>query len=159
MKLDLIKLYIEYHIETTRRVWDVIEQISEDQFLANTIYSHGSIRNLMVHLTSVERRWLAGLKNQEDVPHLNEEEYDSIAKAREIFELISKDLGDYVLGLTEDEINQSTDKLSEPRWQVLLHLINHGTDHRSTVLQKLNELGAPTFEQDFILWLWNRKKN
>lgn len=157
MKLDLIKLYIEYHIETTRRVWDTIEQITEEQFLGNTIYSHGSIRNLMVHLTSVERRWLAGLKNQEDVPHLKQEDYDSIAKSREIFEIVSKDLGDYVLNLTEEELNQSTEQLSEPHWQILLHLINHGTDHRSTVLQKLTELGAPTFEQDFIMWLWSRK--
>lgn len=157
MKLDLVKLCIEYHIETTRRVWDSIEQIAEEQFFANTIYSHGSIRNLMVHLASVERRWLAGLKNQEDVPHLTEKHYDSIAKAREIFEVVSKDLGDYVLNLTEEELNQSTEKLSEPRWQILLHLINHGTDHRSTVLQKLTELGAPTFEQDFILWLWSKK--
>lgn len=157
MKLDLIKLYIEYHMDTTRRVWNSIEQITEDQFLANNIYSHGSIRNLMVHLASVERRWLAGLKNQEDVPHLKQEGYDTITKAREIFEVVIKDLGDYVLGLTEDELNKSTEKLSEPAWQILLHLINHGTDHRATVLQKLNELGAPSFEQDFILWLWNRK--
>ncbi|HCR71335.1 MAG TPA: hypothetical protein DIW23_07830 [Anaerolineae bacterium] len=157
MKLDLIKLYIEYHIETTRRVWDSIEQITEEQFLANSIYSHGSIRNLMVHLTSVERRWLAGLKNGEDVPHLKQENYDSIAKAREIFEVINKDLGDYVINLAEEKLNQPIEKLSEPTWQILLHLVNHGTDHRAIVLHKLTELGAPTFEQDFILWLWNKK--
>src|SRR5688572_5550459 len=157
MKLDLIKLYIEYHIETTRRVWDSIEQITEDQFLADNIYSHGSIRNLMVHLTSVERRWLAGLKNQADLPHLKQESYDTIAKAREIFEVVSKDLSNYVFSLTEEEINQPTEKLSEPAWQILLHLVNHGTDHHAIVLHKLTELGAPTFEQDFILWLWNKK--
>jgi uncharacterized damage-inducible protein DinB len=157
MKLDLIKLYIKYHIETTRHVWDTIEQITEEQFLANNIYSHVSIRNLMVHLTSVERRWLAGLKNQEDVPHLKQEDYDSIAKAREIFDLVSKDLGDYVINLSEDELNQNTNNLSELAWQILLHLVNHGTDHRAIVLQKLTELGAPTFEQDFIIWLWSKK--
>jgi hypothetical protein len=37
------------------------------------------------------------------------------------------------------------------------HLVNHGTDHRSTVLQKLTEFGAPTFDQDFIIWMWSRK--
>lgn len=157
MKLDLIKLYIEYHIDTTRRVWDSIEQITEEQFLADNIYSHGSIRNLMVHLTSVERHWLAGLKNQEDVPHLQQESYDRIIKAREIFEIVSKDLANYVSSSTDDDLNKPTDKLSEPAWQILLHLVNHGTDHRAIVLHKLTELGAPTFEQDFILWLWNKK--
>ena len=44
-----------------------------------------------------------------------------------------------------------------PRWQALLHLVNHGTDYRGTVLERLQALGAPTFDQDFILWLWGKK--
>ena len=84
MELELIKTFIEYHIDMSRRVWDSINQITDEQFLADDAYSRGSIRNLMVHL------------------------------------------------------------------------VNHGTDHRSTVLQKLTELGAPTFDQDFIIWLWSK---
>jgi len=39
----------------------------------------------------------------------------------------------------------------------LLHMVNHGTDHRATVLQRLDEFGAPSFGQDVILWLWSKK--
>ena len=66
MELELIKTFIEYHIDMTRRVWDSINQITDEQFLADDAYSRGSIRNLMVHLASTDRRWLAGLKNLED---------------------------------------------------------------------------------------------
>ena len=38
-----------------------------------------------------------------------------------------------------------------PRWQALLHLVNHGTDHRATVLERLHALGVPTFDQDLSL--------
>lgn len=48
------------------------------------------------------------------------------------------------------------DSSPTPRWGILPHMINHGTDHRATILHKLNELGAPTFDQDFILWFWDR---
>jgi uncharacterized damage-inducible protein DinB len=41
-----------------------------------------------------------------------------------------------------------------PTWQVLSHLVNHGTDHRAQVLRALHELGAPTFSQDLIHHLW-----
>jgi uncharacterized damage-inducible protein DinB len=58
--------------------------------------------------------------------------------------------------LTEEEFNQNPKDVPNPRWQVLLHLINHGTDHRSTVLQRLHEFGAPTFDQDFITWIWRK---
>lgn len=158
MKLDLIQLYVEYHIETTRLVWDLIDTITDEQFLADEIYSHGSIRNLMVHLVSVDRRWLAGLKNLEDVGHLKQEDFLTRAAAREVFENVARDLSDHVSALTEEALNKPTEKVDRPQWQILLHLVNHGTDHRATVLQRLNELGVPTFPQDLVIWLWERKK-
>ena len=158
MELELIKTFIEYHIDMTRRVWDSIQQITDEQFLADNAYSRGSIRNLMVHLASTDRRWLAGLKNLEDVGHLKFEDYTTRAQAREIFENVMKDLAEYSSTLTEADLNTPNDKVLEPRWQVILHIINHGTDHRSTVLQRLHEFGAPTFDQDFIIWLWSRKQ-
>jgi len=157
MKLDLIKLFVEYHIEMTRRVWDLIDTITDEQFLADEIYSHGSIRNLMIHLASVDRRWLDGLKNLDDVGHLKQEDFLTRAAAREAFETAAKDLSEYVLTLTEDVLNKPTDKVDRPQWQILLHLINHGTDHRATVLQQLNELGVKTIPQDLVMWLWERK--
>jgi uncharacterized damage-inducible protein DinB len=157
MKLELVKTFIEYHLDMTRRVWDSIDQITDEQFLADDTYSRGSIRNLMVHLASTDRRWLAGLKNLEDVGHLKFEDYTTRAQAREIFENVMKDLAEYSSALTEADLNTPNDKVLEPRWQVILHIINHGTDHRSTVLQRLHEFGALTFDQDFIMWLWSRK--
>lgn len=157
MKLDLIQLYVEYHIETTRRVWDLIDSITDEQFLADEIYSHGSIRNLMVHLASVDRRWLAGLKNLDDVGHLKQEDFLTRAASRDAFENVAKDLSEYVSTLTEEVLNKPTDKVDRPQWQILLHLVNHGTDHRATVLQQLNELGVKTFPQDLVMWLWERK--
>jgi len=157
MELELIKTFIEYHLDMTRRVWDSIDQITDEQFLADDAYSRGSLRNLMVHLASTDRRWPVGMKNKPDIGHLNLEDYSTRAEARQVFEQAAKDLSEYVNSLTAEELDQNPDDLPYPRWQVFLHIINHGTDHRSTVLQKLTELGAPTFDQDFILWIWNRK--
>ncbi len=157
MKLDLIQLYVEYHIEMTRRVWDLIDTITDEQFLAGDAYSQGSMRNLMVHLASVDRRWLAGLKNLEDVGHLKQDDFLTRVAARGAFENVAKDLSVYVSTLTEDALNKPTDKVDRPQWQILLHLVNHGTDHRATVLQQLNEFGVKTFPQDLVMWLWERK--
>jgi len=157
MELELVKTFIQYHLDMTRRVWDSINEITDEQFLADDAYSRGSIRNLMVHLASTDRRWLAGLKNMEDVGHLNQDEYQTRPAARHAFENVAKDLADYMSILTNDVLNRPTDKVDQPQWQILLHLVNHGTDHRATVLQQLNEFGAKTFPQDFIMWLWDRK--
>jgi len=157
MELELIKTFIEYHIDMTRRVWDSINQITDKQFLADDAYSRGSLRNLMVHLASTDRRWLGGLKNLGDAGLLKFEDYATRALTHQLFEQVANDLREYANSLTPEELDQNPIDLVYPRWQVILHIINHGTDHRSTVLQRLHEFGAPTFDQDFVIWLWNRK--
>ena len=160
LSVDLIKTFTEYHIDMTRRLWNSIDQITEEQFLAEDVYSRGSIRNLMVHLAATDSNWLAGLKNipeGQDEPGRKLEDYSSRAIVREFWDNTAKDVADYAETLTEVELGENPVDISNPRWQVFLHIINHGTDHRSTVLQRLHELGAPTFDQDFIIWLGSRK--
>jgi uncharacterized damage-inducible protein DinB len=160
MELELIQTLLKYHLDMSRRVWDSIDQITEEQFLADDAYSRGSIRNLMVHLASTDANWLAGLKNipeSEDPPRKEYNDYPDRASVRAFWEATAKDVAEYIETLTETELEENPVDIPSPRWQILLHIINHGTDHRSTVLQRLHEFGAPTFDQDLIYWLWNRK--
>ncbi|HEX2696288.1 MAG TPA: DinB family protein [Anaerolineales bacterium] len=154
--LEIVKTSIDYHVDMTRRVWDSIGRITDEQFVTDDAYSRGSIRNLMVHLASTDRRWLAGLKNQPDVGHLKFEDFPTRAAARETFENIAKELAEYAHALNGYELVENAHEMPSPRWTILLHLVNHGTDHRATVLQRLTELGAPSFDQDFITWFWRK---
>lgn len=155
--VEMIRTFIEYHYAFSRRVWDSIDQITEEQFVRNDAYSRGSIRNLMVHLANSDRRWLAGIKNQPDVGNVKFEDYPTRDAARALFEQVAKDVTEYVETLTDSELERNPNGMPGPRWQALLHLVNHGTDHRATVLERLHALGAPTFDQDLILWLWGKK--
>lgn len=160
MTIALIKTFTAYHLEMIDRVWDSIGHITEEQFHADDPYSRGSIRNLMVHLANTDSNWLAGLKNipeSEDPPRRKYEDFPDRTRAREFWNQTAKELADYVDTLSLAELNENPVDIPHPRWQILLHVINHGTDHCSTVLQRLHELGAPTFEQDFIYWLSKRK--
>ena len=153
--LEMIQKLIEYHVAMSRRVWGSIDQISEEQFLADDSYSRGSIRNLMVHLSHTDLRWLTGLKNLPDPSESMKGymAYPDRLNVREYWESVAAELTGYVNRLDEAQLNENPVDIPGPRWEVLLHLVNHGTDHRSTVLQRLHEYGAPTFDQDLILWL------
>ena len=156
MDLELIKTFTRYHIDTTRRVWDSIQHVTDEQFLADDVYSRGSIRNLMVHLANTDSNWLRGLKNipeSEDPPSKKYEEYPDRVSVQAYWDSTAKALDSYVETLTQAEVEEHPVDIPYPRWQVLLHVSNHGTDHRSTVLQRLHEFGAPTFDQDYIYWL------
>jgi uncharacterized damage-inducible protein DinB len=150
---DLIKKFIAYHHDITRRVWDSVDKIAELQFLADDAYSRGSIRNLLVHLANTDRNWLQGLLNLPRLDFKPYEAYTDRESVRRYWNSVAEEVAAYAGNLTEQEHDQNPAQIPGPRCEVLLHLVNHGTDHRSTILQKLNEYGAPTFDQDFILWL------
>lgn len=40
-------------------------------------------------------------------------------------------------------------------WQVLLHVVNHGTDHRAQILRALNDLGVATTSQDYVFYAYD----
>ncbi len=153
--LELVRTFVEYNIDRTSRVWSSIDQIAEEQLLADDSYSRGSIRNLMVHLCHTDLRWLTGLKDLPDPGHNLKpyETYTDRAAVRLYWESVAARLADYVATLDEATLSANPADIPGPRWEVLLHIVNHGTDHRSTILQKLHEYGAPTFDQDFIIWL------
>ena len=39
-------------------------------------------------------------------------------------------------------------------WQALLHVANHGTDHRAQILRLLHDLGVETVSQDYIFYIY-----
>lgn len=40
-------------------------------------------------------------------------------------------------------------------WQILLHVANHGTDHRAQLLRILNDLGVKITSQDYIFYIFD----
>ena len=39
-------------------------------------------------------------------------------------------------------------------WQVLLHVVNHGTDHPAQLLRLLHDMGVKTESQDYIFYVY-----
>src|SRR6476661_4360207 len=126
LTVDIFKTFIEYHIAMSRRLWDSIDQITAEQFLADDAYSRGSIRNLMVHLANTDSNWLAGLKNipeEEDAPKKNYVDYPDRTSVRAFWNATTKDLEDDAETLTEAKLGENPMDIQNPRWQVLLHMI------------------------------------
>lgn len=64
--LEMIRTLVAYDIATWRRVWASIDTLTPEQWVQELPYSHGSIRNQMVHITRVILAWSMGLRNEAD---------------------------------------------------------------------------------------------
>ncbi|MDX1614672.1 MAG: DinB family protein [Candidatus Promineifilaceae bacterium] len=154
--LTLIRTMFAYNRSLNERLWETITTLSDAQFAQELPYSHGSIRNQMVHVTSVKGRWLRALRGQPRPRsyRLDPDDYTSPAEIRAIWRATSQAFVEYLDALTSADLERVPAGLPGPTWHVLLHVANHGTDHRAQMLQALDRMGAETFDQDLIFYLW-----
>jgi len=158
--LELIQPLLQYHETLHRQLWESILGLSDEQFVQEIPYSHGSIRNQMVHLAAVEGRWLRGLKGIARTPDVQPRPGRLLSDPPERLPVVRggrPGWAVYAATLDEDGLLQVPAGMPGPAWQVDSARGHHGTDHRAQVLRALHDFGAPTFDQDLIFHLWARR--
>jgi uncharacterized damage-inducible protein DinB len=65
MNADAIRHFFNYHFSENRTIWEYVSQLSDEQFTQDVSYSHGSVRNQIVHLMNVDDAWFSGLRGVE----------------------------------------------------------------------------------------------
>ncbi|HLD93231.1 MAG TPA: DinB family protein, partial [Anaerolineales bacterium] len=146
---NVIRTLVEYHVASNRRLWNhLLENLTDEPFTQALGFSHGSVRNQVVHLAATDRYWLHDIQSK-PVTGLDPQGFPTRERFTALWESIEGALLAYVQSLTDAGLEEVPDGLMEVRWQALVHVVNHGTDHRAQILSMLHGLGAPTFEQDF----------
>lgn len=165
MNAQAIRELYDYHFYANRRVWDeCISQLTDADFSRHHDYSLGSIRNHTVHMMSVDARWFARLEGREVPPSLQPESFTDRAEVRRKWDAVEAEMRAYLARLTDETaaalVHYPTSRRGPAQsfaWQILVHVVNHGTDHRSQMLALLYSLGAPTLEHDYMLYLWENE--
>lgn len=148
-------------------VWDCITQLNDEQFVEDINYSTGSIRNHVVHLMSATNRWIKRLQGNDVPPHLSYDDYPTRESVRAKWNELRDETLAYVTSLDHKLLNETIHwelparglELENRRWEILIHLANHATDHRSQILAMLNtRFGVKTVEQDMIFYLLEQEK-
>jgi len=158
---DILTLY-DYNYWATRRILSVSAQVSPEQFIVSTAHSFGSLRGTLVHTLDSEAAWHMLLQyntlayfralKEEDFPT-----FESLEGRWKEKELIMRD---YLIHLTDDDltgmIRYATDEGDQRErvlWHCLLHVVNHGTHHRSEAAAILTDYGHSPGGLDFTAFL------
>ena len=159
--LDHIKMLYDYHYWVNRLVWNTsIVALTEEQFYRPLEYSMGSIHNQVVHMMSAEWNWFSRLNGVSPKAMLDPADYPTRETVRAKWDDIEAVVRGYINALDESVYEATfsyttmagapyTNKVID----ILLHVINHGTDHRAQILAMIHSMGAPTTAQDIILYL------
>jgi uncharacterized damage-inducible protein DinB len=161
MNADAFRYLYDYHFSENRKMWDrYVTPLSEEQFTQGVDYSHGSVRDQLVHLLSVDDVWFSELRGVEPSEPLPPATSDDRALIRAHWDGVEQGMRAYLAELRDEMLFDRPIKEPEEDqdltvWQVLLHVVNHGTDHRAQLLRLFHDLGLKTTSQDFIFYVYD----
>lgn len=161
MNADAFRELYEYHFRANRRIWDqCVVPLTDEQFKRKVEYSVGSVRNQVVHMLNIDDRWFCGLRGLKVTGLLNPVYFHKRDVIRSRWDGVEADMRVYLAGLRDDMLVEqpfmASDEDPMRLWQVLIHVINHGTDHRAQLLMILNQLGVKTFPQDYAFFVYGQ---
>jgi len=156
MNSEYFRTMFEYDRSLYQEVWASVMQLTDDRFIQPVDYSRGAIRDQLLHVAAAQARWLRGIRGNPDARtfNLDPADYPTRRSVREVWQQVEDEVTAYMAELSDQDLEVVLPGMDGPLWQVLAHLINHGTDHRAQILRILHDFGAPTFDQDLIHYLW-----
>ncbi len=159
MNAQAFRHFYDYHFAENRKLWDrYVTQLSQEQLTRHVDYSRGSVRDQILHLISADDSWFSGLRGVEIPEDLNPANFHDRESIRAHWDNVEQTMRVYLAAL-RDEMLFDTPLEGEDKdlmlWQVLLHVANHGTDHRAQLLRLLNDLGVRTTSQDYIFYVYD----
>lgn len=160
MNAEAFRHFYNYHLAENRKILEHVAALTFEQFTQKVDYSRGSIREQLVHLVDVEDVWISELRGAQPSEPLPETtEVDDRDAIRSLWDVVERNTRTYLANLRDDQLFSKP--ITDPEedkdlivWQVLLHIVNHATDHRAQLLRALHDLGVDTKSQDYIFYVY-----
>jgi uncharacterized damage-inducible protein DinB len=149
MNIQEARTLVNYTYWARDRVLAAVDGLSTDQFTSAVNSSFGSVRDTLVHVLSAESVWLSRWKSEvragmliaaefPDTSTLRQTWLEEETKMRAFFETM--DDGGLAQVIEYKAFNGQP--FSNPLYQMLQHVVNHGSYHRGQITTLLRQLGA-----------------
>ncbi len=156
---DILLLY-RYNQWANAKILNTAAQVTQEQYLAPTTFPHGSLCGTLVHAMFAEWIWRQRWTGTSPTFRLKAEDYPTVEALRARWSEEEEQLMDFVDRLTDERLegaihymNTSGKAYTKILWQLMAHLVNHGTQHRSEAAAILTDLDHSPGDIDLITFL------
>ena len=150
MNSDFVKTIFEFQIAEDQRLWhEVILPLDENLFKVDTGYSWGSLQRECVHVVDVMHTSLERIHGILNVSQAFTTADPDLAQVRATWDVVEDTWKTYMRGLDDQEFHRQVDviyrdkALTLPVWNMIFHVFNHNTLHRTEMLQIVASLNEP----------------
>jgi uncharacterized damage-inducible protein DinB len=158
-KQDITLLY-KYNHWANARILNAAADVTNEQFLAPASFPHGGLRGTLVHALFAEWIWRNRWEGTSPTVKLNPQDFPTFESLSLRWADEEKQLRSFVENVTDERLDSYffyTTTTGTPRenilWQVMVHLVNHGTQHRSEAAALLTEFGHSPGDLDLVYFL------
>jgi uncharacterized damage-inducible protein DinB len=156
---EYLQTLYDYHYWAMGRLLDTSAHLDPTDLDVVPLKGLGSLRQILVHTLSAEWIWSNRLRGVSPSAMLDPAELPTLAVIRTRWAEEEEALRAVIAGLDEADLAQELayqttggKPRSNPRWQILVHLANHGTQHRSEAAALLTALGHSPGDLDMIVF-------
>lgn len=171
MNTEGIKLLFEYNYWADHRILSTCAKVTPAQYTAHTALGFGfpSLRGTLVHVLDAESSWRLTCQGffakpmtaaEYAAPELKEAQFPTLGALEERWQTEEHQMRAYLAGLSDDQLNGTLRYVipggtvrERILWHCLLHVVNHGTQHRSEAAALLTGYGQSPGDFDFTLFL------
>ena len=158
-KADILMLY-QYNQWSTKKILDTAARVTQEQFVAPADFPHGGLRSTLVHALFAEWIWRNRWHGISPTERLKPEDFPTFESLRARWAEEENRLMAFVHDLTDEKLDQvisykTTQGIPHERilWQMMAHLVNHGTQHKTEAAAILTSLGHSPGDIDMIVFL------
>jgi uncharacterized damage-inducible protein DinB len=158
MSPDLLRTHIDYSAWASQRLVDAASRLSPAELSRDFETADRSILGTLVHLYAADRLWLARL-NGGPHPGFITDADRHLRVLQNDWPALYQRWKDWAHGITPVSAvtpvsynDMRGNPWSQPLWQLILHVVNHGTHHRGQVSGFLRSLGHTPPQLDLVLY-------
>lgn len=163
MRKEEIAALVEFNAWANQRVVSAVESLALEQFTRELGSSFSSVRDTLAHILGVEWVWLERLQGRSPAAIPPAKDYTDIGSLRRRWAELEASMQSYMQRLAQTELDEVVEYKTlsfgmgkNPRWQMIQHVVNHGTYHRGQVIAMLRQLGAKGIGTDLITFYRER---
>jgi len=163
MNAEDFKILYQYNAWANHRTLDACDSLPPGQFTRELESSFRSVRDTLVQIMAVELIWLERWKLQWDGTFRKAAEFPDVVSVRQAWKGIEAELLAFVDGLSDEDVgriiphkNSAGVEFRMPLWQLLQHVVNHGTYHRGQITTLVRQAGGKPVGTDLVTFYRDR---
>ena len=157
MTPEEMRTLYDYNAWANRRALSAATKLTPEQFVKPMGSSFSSVRDTLAHVFGAEWIWLERFQGRSPASLPDATQYKDMEGLGESWGEFEPRLLNFVRGLTQQDLDRVMEYktlkfgvYSNPLWQSMQHLVNHGTYHRGQVTTMLRQHGAQPILTDLM---------